>query len=80
MTLPASIAVWSHPFGGMHAPEAIVILVVLLVLFGGRAVSAGADFLERDHRLTREEVYILLFVGGALAIGIGMLVWQEFTR
>jgi hypothetical protein len=67
-------------FGGLRAPELIVIFTILVVLLGGRAVAAGGATRNEDLKLTRKEIHILIFVGAVLAIGIGMLVSQELTR
>jgi hypothetical protein len=67
-------------FGGFHAPEVILIFAILVVLFAGQAVSVGGRLRDDDGRLTGKEIHILLFVGAVVAIGIGVLVSQEFAR
>jgi hypothetical protein len=67
-------------FGGFRAPEVILVFAILVVLFGGQAVSVGGRLRDGDTRLTRNEIHILLFVGGVFALGIGLLVSQEFAR
>jgi hypothetical protein len=67
-------------FGGLGAPEVILCFVILAVLFGGRAVSVAGRLRDCDGRLTREEIHILLFIAGMVAIGIGLLVSQEYAR
>ena len=67
-------------FGGFHAPEVILIFAILVVLFGGQVVSVAGRLRADDDRLTREEIHLLLFVGAVVAMGIGLLVSQEFAR
>lgn len=78
-----------HPFlsvanlFGLGAPELIAVLIILLVLFSGAAVSGrdeGGAHRGSDPRLTPYEKQILLAVGAVLAVGIGIVVWQKITR
>jgi hypothetical protein len=67
-------------FGGLHAPELMVVFVLLVLLLGGRTVAIGGGWQEEDRRLNRREVRILLSVGAAVAIGIGLIVSQRLAR
>ena len=67
-------------FGGLRAPELIVIFTLLVLLLGGRALAVGGGWREDDRRLNGRELRILLFVGAVVALGLGLIVSQQLAR
>lgn len=68
---------------GLGAPESIVILVILLVLFSGQVTLVGSEgSVPRGGapRLTRHEKQVLLVLGAVVAVGVGILAWQKVAH
>ncbi len=74
----AMLSVW-RPFV-FGAPELVVILALLLVLFSGNAVPVGGRPGARWGRLSPREIQFLLCLAALLAISCGILLARQFPR
>jgi hypothetical protein len=64
----------------LGAPESIVLLVVLMVLFARPMVSTRGNFPHRRDGLTRTDRLILAFMGFVVLLGLGIIVWQRLAH
>ena len=66
---------------GLHAPELIAVLVILLVLSAGSVkLGGGSSRLGSDPRLTAHERWILYVLAAVATVGVGVVVWQRIVH
>ena len=64
---------------GLGAPECLVVLVILLVMFAARPASVRGGPGGRRAKLTKNEMYFLAGAVVVLLIAVGILLWREFA-
>ena len=64
---------------GLGAPECLVVLVILLVMFAARPASVRGDPGGRGTQLTKNEVCFLAGAVAVLVISVGLLLWRGFA-
>ncbi len=66
---------------GLHEPELIAMLVILLVLFSGSVkLVGGSSRVGSDPRLTAHERRILYVLAAVALVGVGIVVWQRIVH
>ena len=65
---------------GLGPIESVVMLLILLILFSGYSLVGNRS--SRDDRggLTRRETQILISIGIALAVSVGVLLWDALAH
>jgi hypothetical protein len=76
--MPALLSLFRPVFLG--APESIVVLVVLLVLFSGLRFPARGAAKNSPARLSRGEWWFLGCLGFVLAVAVGVLFLPAASR